>query len=192
MDPLAFDRYLVRRKFLQFVHTDFYLHAPSGEVVLWGRKKGFKLKEDIRLYEDQGLQREVLSIQARQALDFSGTYDLVDSRERRKIGALRRKGLRSILRDEWHLLDPEDRQVGMMQEDSAGLALLRRFLTNLVPQRFDVSVGGETVAEVNQHFNLLHYRLDLDFSRDTGRRLDRRLGIAAASLLATIEGRQSD
>ncbi|HEY0592699.1 MAG TPA: hypothetical protein VGF40_13090, partial [Thermoanaerobaculia bacterium] len=174
------------------VHTDFYLHGPSGEIALWGRKKGFKLKEDIRLYEDAGMQREVLSIQARQALDFSGTYDVVDSRERRKIGALRRKGLRSILRDEWHLLDPEDRQVGVMQEDSAGLALLRRFLTNLVPQRFDVSVGGETVAEVNQHFNLLHYRLDLDFSRDGGRRLDRRLGIAAASLLATIEGRQSD
>lgn len=192
MDPFGYDRYLVRRKFLSFVHSDFFLHAPSGEIVLWGRKKGFKLKEDIRLYEDAGMQREVLSIQARQRLDFSGTYDVEDSRERRKIGALRRKGLRSILRDEWHLLDPEDRQIGVMQEDSQGLALLRRFLTNLVPQKFDVTVGGSTVAEINQHFNPIHFRMDLDFSLDARRQLDRRLGVAAAALLSTIEGRQSD
>ena len=192
MEPFAHDQYQIRRKLFSVVHTDFFLHAPSGEVVLWGRKKGFKLKEDVRLFEDEGMQREVLSIQARQALDFSGTYDVIDSRQRAKIGALRRKGLRSILRDEWHLLDAEDRQIGIMQEDSQGKALLRRFLTNLVPQSFDVIVGGTPVAEVRQHFNPFRFRLDADFSLDSRRQLDRRLGVAAAVLVSIIEGRQND
>jgi hypothetical protein len=192
MDALAHDRYLVRRKLLSFIHTDFHLHAPSGEIVLWGRKKGFKLKEDIRLFEDEARQREVLRIEARQVIDFSAAYDVTDSREHRKIGALRRKGFRSILRDEWELLDPADRQFGTLQEDSRQMALLRRFLSNLIPQSFHLSVGGTTVAEVRQQFNPIRFRLEADFSRDTGRQLDRRLGIAAAVLLSTIEGRQGD
>ena len=190
MDAFGFDQYLFRRKFLSLIHTDFFLHAPSGEIVLWGRKKGFKLKEDIRIYEDAGMQREVLSIQARQALDFSGTYDVTDARERRKLGAVRRKGLRSIVRDEWQLLDPDDRPFGTMMEDSQQLALARRFLSNLIPQSFDIMLGGSTVAEVKQRFNPFFLRLDIDFSLDSRRQLDRRFGLAAASLLSLIEGRQ--
>jgi uncharacterized protein YxjI len=192
MDPFAHERYLIRRKLLKLVHTDFFVLAPSGETALWGRKKGFKLKEDIRLFEDEAMQREVLSIQARQVLDFAATYDVLDSRERRKIGALRRRGLRSILRDEWEMLDPEDRPFGVMMEDSQQKALLRRFLTNLIPQSFDLIVGGATVAEVRQQFNPFRFRLDVDFSPDSRRQLDRRLGLAAAVLLSMIEGRQGD
>lgn len=187
MNAFGYDQYLFRRKFLSLIHTDFFLHAPSGEIVLWGRKK---LKEDIRIWEDAGMQREVLSIQARQALDFSGTYDVTDARERRKIGAVRRKGLRSIVRDEWQLLDADDRPIGTMMEDSQQLALARRFLSNLIPQSFDVMLGGSPVAEVKQRFNPFFLRLDIDFSLDSKRHLDRRFGLAAVSLLALIEGRQ--
>ena len=192
MDPFSFDHYRIRRKFLSFVHKDFFVLGPSGEIVLWGRKKGFRLKEDIRLFDDPAMQREVLSIQARHAIDFAATYDVWDSQSRLKIGALRRKGFRSILRDEWELLGPDEASIGVMQEDSQGMALLRRFLVNLIPQSFDITAGGSTLAQVRQHFNLIHFRLDLDFSPDSARRLDRRLGIAAAVVLSTIEGRQRD
>ena len=192
MDLFSFDRYQIRRKFLSFVHKDFFVHGPTGEVVLWGRKKGFRLKEDIRLFGDAAMQREVLSIQARHAIDFAATYDVWDSQSRLKIGALQRKGFRSILRDEWEILGPDERSLGTMQEDSQGMALLRRFLVNLIPQSFDIASGGTVLAQVRQHFNLIHFRLDLDFSSDAARRLDRRLGVAAAVVLSVIEGRQRD
>ena len=38
---------------------------------------------------------------------------------------------------------------------------------------------------------LFRYEMDLDFSMDPSSRLDRRIGIAAAVLLATVEGKQS-
>ena len=41
-----------------------------------------------------------------------------------KAGTLRRKGLRSLLRDEWEVLDTNDRVIGQLFEDSIGLALL--------------------------------------------------------------------
>lgn len=192
MDPFAYDRLTVRRKLFSVVHTDFFLDDPSGQTVLWGRKKGFKLKEDVRVFGDAGMTRELLSIQARQALDFSGAYDVFDSVAGRRIGSLRRKGLRSILRDEWHLLDENEQQIATIQEDSQGMALVRRVLSNLVPQSFHVVVGGSTVAEIRQQFNPFRFRLDVDFSLDARKQIDRRLGVAAAVLLSVIEGRQDD
>jgi hypothetical protein len=51
---------------------------------------------------------------------------------------------------------------------------------------------GETrVADLRQNFNLFRYELNLDFSMDMGRLLDRRIGIAAGILLAAVEGKQS-
>jgi hypothetical protein len=46
------------------------------------------------------------------------------------------------------------------------------------------------VAAFTQRFNLFRYEVDLDFSTDLSHVLDRRLGLAAAVLLATIEGKQ--
>jgi hypothetical protein len=106
------------------------------------------------------------------------------------VGALRRKGLKSILRDEWLILDVNDTEVGTIQEDSLALAIVRRFLTNLVPQTFQGAVGGAPVFTFRQHFNPFIQKISPDFSVDTHGHLDRRLGIAAAVLLCAIEGRQ--
>jgi hypothetical protein len=69
--------------------------------------------------------------------------------------------------------------------------LLRRLLLgSLLPQNYDLTLGGTRVADLRQRFNLFAYQMDIDFSMDPARRLDRRLGIAAAALLAIIEGKQ--
>ena len=108
-----------------------------------------------------------------------------------KVGTLRRKGLKSVVRDTWDVLDENDRPIGTLFEDTIGLALLRRFLLgSLLPQNYDMIVGDMRVADYKQRFNPFVYHMDIDFSMDTGHRLDRRLGTAAAMLLAIIEGRQ--
>jgi hypothetical protein len=70
------------------------------------------------------------------------------------------------------------------------LALVRRFLTNLVPQSFDGTINGQKVCHFKQNFNPFVTKITLDFAMDTNGRLDRRLGIAAAVLLCAIEGKQ--
>ncbi|NIA15532.1 MAG: hypothetical protein GWP08_15830 [Nitrospiraceae bacterium] len=56
------------------------------------------------------MQTELLCIQARSILDFSAAYDVVDSTTGEKAGALKRKGLKSILRDAWIIMDADDRE----------------------------------------------------------------------------------
>jgi uncharacterized protein YxjI len=184
------DHYLLRRQVLALTGK-FRLYNPSGQLVLYSQQKMFRLKEDIRAYADESLSQELLYIQARQIIDFSAAYDVVDSLNQEKVGVLRRKGWRSLLRDEWEVLDAHEQPLGVMQEDNLTRAMLRRFLLGRwLPQDYDVLIAGQRVADLRQRFNLFRYELDLDFRMDPGQRLDHRLGIAAAILLGTIEGRQ--
>lgn len=192
MNPIfQHPRYILKRQAIALTGK-FRFYDPAGNQVMFSEQKMFKLREDIRVYADEAKTQEVLSIKARQIMDFSAAYDVVDTAMNQKVGALRRKGLRSILRDEWEVLDASDNVKGLLFEDSMGLALLRRFLLgSWLPQNYDISFGETRVADLKQEFNLFRYELHLDFSMDISHQLDRRLGIAAGILLAAVEGRQS-
>ncbi|MDB5034857.1 MAG: hypothetical protein JWQ98_2098 [Chlorobi bacterium] len=185
--------YLIRKKMLKLFGGVFHVFGPDGEAgapIFYSKMKAFKLKEDIRLFTGEDMGTELLVMSARKALDFSGTYDVTDSQTGEKVGALKRKGARSILRDEWLILDTQDREVGTIIEDSMLMALLRRFATSLIPQTYNGTVNGQPVLVFKQNFNPFVTKLNLDFSMDTGGVLDRRLGIAAGILLCAIEGKQ--
>jgi uncharacterized protein YxjI len=185
-----YNHYLLHRQVLALTGR-FRIYNPARELVLFSQQKMFKLKEDIRVYSDDRMSEELLLIKARQIIDFSAAYDVLDSRSGDKIGAWRRKGFRSMVRDEWELLDANDAPLGILYEDSMSQALLRRFLLgSWLPQNYDIISREQRVADLRQRFNLFRYELNLDFSMDLSQRLDRRMGIAAAILLATIEGRQ--
>jgi uncharacterized protein YxjI len=184
--------YLLKRQAIALTGK-FRFYDPMGNLVMFSEQKMFRLREDIRVYGDESKTREVLSIKARQIIDFSAAYDVVDAEMNQKVGALRRKGWRSLLRDEWEVLDENDNVKGLLFEDSMGLALLRRLLLgSWLPQNYDITFGGTRVADLKQNFNLFRYELNLDFSMDVSRMLDRRLGIAAGILLAAVEGKQSN
>jgi uncharacterized protein YxjI len=192
MNPIfQFPSYLLKRQVFALAGT-FRFYDPNGNQVMFSQQKMFKLREDIRVYADENKTQEVLSIKARQILDFSAAYDVVDTAYNQKVGTLRRKGWSSMLRDEWQVLDANDNQIGVLFEDSMGLALLRRFLLgSWLPQNYDLTLGETRVADLKQNFNLFRYELNLDFTMDPSQRLDRRLGIAAGLLLAAVEERQS-
>ena len=186
------NQYLLKRQVFALTGK-FRVYDPAENLVLFSEQKMFRLREDIRVYSDESKSQELLTIQARQIIDFSAAYDVMDATTGEKVGVLRRKGLASLLRDEWEVLDASDQLRGLLFEDSMGLALLRRFLLgSLLPQNYDITFGETRVADLRQRFNLFRYELDLDFSMDAARMLDRRLGLAAGILLATVEGKQSN
>lgn len=192
MNPIFEHRSYVLRRQVFALTGKFRFYDPMENLVMFSEQKMFRLREDIRVYSDESKQTEVLMIQARQIIDFSAAYDVIDSATRAKVGVLRRKGWRSLLRDEWEVLDAQDQQIGLLFEDSMGLALLRRFLLgSLLPQNYDLTVNSARVADLRQRFNIFRYELDLDLSENTARQLDPRLGLAAAILLAAVEGKQS-
>jgi hypothetical protein len=191
--------YTIRTKVLQVFGGSYDIYAPDGSLVLFASKKAFKLKEDIRLFSDKEKSEELLVIRARQIIDFRSAYDIEDATTHERVGTLKRKGFKSIARDEWIIMDADDKEVGIIQEDNLSLALLRRvmamFVINLIPQSYRCEMNGEIVCTFRDHFNPLVKKIEVDFGDDGALglkpRLDRRMGLAAAVLLCAIEGKQS-
>lgn len=184
--PAPFGRsYLAKKALFTLLGNAFRLYAPDGSLAFYVKQRAFRLKEDIVVFADEAQQTPRLRIRARTVLDVSATYDIVEA-DGTKVGACRREGLRSLLVDSWVLLDTQDQPIGAAREDSLVLALLRRFLSNLIPQTFHVTdASGARVATIRQRFNPFQLGYDVHF--DT---LDPRMGVALTVLLLAIEGRQ--
>jgi len=192
-ERFAGNNFLVRRKVLKLIGADFYVDDANGQLILFANQKGFKLKEDIRLFTGEDKQHEIIRIGARKIIDIAATYDVWDSATNQKLGAFKRRGWKSMIQDEWAVLDNNDQEIGTIKEDSMALALVRRFIDYakyFLPQSYTLTLGEHAVGEYKQTRNPLLMKMMCDFSGDASGAFDRRLGIAAAVLLCAIEGRQ--
>lgn len=190
MDNFSDNQYMIRRKILTVFGAKFHVYNTSGELILFSKQRAFKLKEDIRVFADESMAVERLVIKARQIVDFSAAYDVVDPSENRKIGALRRKGWKSLVRDSWEFLDENDQPISVVEEDNLFLSLLRRFLTNLIPQSYHVKQNGRVLITYKQNFNPFVLKINVSIDPDSRDVIEPRLALAGGILLAAIEGRQ--
>ncbi|MCW7491668.1 hypothetical protein ND861_03280 [Leptospira sp. 2 VSF19] len=191
MQQFTFNKYFAKKSFLKLFGGEIRIYNENkNNLLFFVKQKAFKLKEDITVYADETKTKELLKIKARSVIDFSAIYDVVDVSSNERIGSLRRKGFKSILKDSWEILDPRDQVIGSIDEDSMLKAMLRRFLTNLIPQTFFITVNKNQVGVLKQTFNPFVPQFNIDFSADTAKILDRRMGIAIVILLQIIEGRQ--
>ena len=160
-DPTLLDTYWIRRKVFKIFGASFHIYDAQGSLIGFSKQKAFKLKEDIRVFTDETMDTELLTIHARQIIDFSASYDVTFPLASAKVGSVRRKGFRSILRDLWEIFDADDQPAGKLEEDSAGMAMARRFLSNLIPQRFHLTaVDGSMQAQFRQQFNPFIFKLE--------------------------------
>lgn len=182
------EQYLFRRKVLKLFGGAFHVYDERGNVVFYSKMKAFKLREDLRVYSDESQKEELLTIKTPQILDFGATYYVKDATTNEDIGAISRKGLKSIFKDEWIFRSNEGQEIGKLTESSMVGAILSR-LFKLIPQTYIVLANNRKIAEIKRHFNpfVLKYSMTI---RDTGSPIDRRLLIATGILLAGIEGRQ--
>ena len=187
----ALDRFDVHMKIFSFPRR-FAVYDAQGGMVAFCKKSAFKLKEETRIFADEGMTREIMTTKARSMINFNGAYDVTDSATGQRVGVLQRKGLKSLIQDEWMIKDANEVEIGAIQEDSTVLALVRRFVTHIIPQTFNFYLAGQQVGSAAQNWNFFAPKLTCDFSADAQRKLDRRLALAAVIQLMVIEGRQSE
>jgi uncharacterized protein YxjI len=194
MDIRPGEQYTISRKFFKLFGASFRILDPRGQVIGFCKQKAFKLKEDLRIYTDESKSTEMVSIRARNIIDFSATYD-VALPSGQVIGSLRRKGLAStFIRDSWLVFNPAGKQIAYLEEESGLLGVLRRFvdfIAFLSPQKFVLrSDEGREIARFRTHFNIFLYRLSVTIVADDDE-LDDLMVLVIGCLIASIEGRQN-
>lgn len=175
------DTYEIKQKILALGNK--YRIYEGGELVLKSKQKKLKMKEDFRFYDEE--DEPVLKVTTDQILDVAASYTVVDERNDETVGAIKRNW--TLLRHEWELIDSENRIIGTVKEDNVIMALGRRFVTTLIPYRYEIlSQGGDHLGDIKGKF-ALRDRYKLDLRPDEDQEIDRRLGVAAAVLIDAIE-----
>jgi len=194
--PQPGEQFTIRRKVLKLFGAAFHIYDGNNTIVGFCKQKAFKLREDIRIYTNESMTTELVTMKARAIIDWSSTYD-VTMPGGIVMGSLRRKGGTStFIRDEWMIFDATGAQVGTVIENSGFLAIARRYIdyvSIIAPQSFKMArTDGSVVANLRQHFNPFVYRMGVSVSKDlkVDEPLDEMLVLAAACLIAAIEGRQ--
>jgi hypothetical protein len=138
------------------------------------------------MYADESESYPIMTIRAREFIALNVANDVFDAQTGARLGTIRSRGLKSILRDTWDILDPSDQPAGLMQED--GAALLRRFFP-LLTGKWHIELHGQVVAEIRQVFRFFikEFTLDLSMNQD---RIDPRFAVACTLLALMAESRR--
>lgn len=181
----------LRRKYFRFMGAEMRVLDDGGQLAAFAEAQRLKLREALTLYGDEGKTEPLVSINARQVIDFGATYDITDAASGQSLGALRRQGLRSsFVRDAWTILDPHGQEIGTIEEDSAWMGIIRRFVdivSLIVPQRYDITVDGQHVGQLQRSKNLFVLKYDMSFDTDYLQRVGRMTALSYPVILSLIE-----
>lgn len=181
------DHFTIKQK-LASLGNKYYIYTGlkpkrKDKEIGFVHQKLLKLKEDIRIYSDSTMKMEIMKIKQEQILDISGSYQVIDSQTNQLIGILKRKGLKSMLKDEWIIMNKDRQEIGLIKEQGGFTWFLRRFILKWLPYVYHIEMGGKRLATIKEKALKLADTYFLDMSADTGITLDRRLAIAGLIMM---------
>jgi hypothetical protein len=178
--------YRIRKKALS-PWNKYWIEDYSKNILGFSKQKMFKLKEDIRIYTDEGMQTEMFRIQQQEIVDLWGTFAVIDSSTNIILGYIKRKALKSTFAwDEWEILDGHKKPIGGIDEEHARGLVRKLPGGGLIPEKMTLLLDDEPVAEIDQDFKVIGDIWDLKCIA-VPNSLDRRVLLGALLLMGMIE-----
>jgi len=143
-------------------------------------------KEGLTVYNDESKEKELFSIKQVSLTKFTGLFEVLDHEES-VVGYLRRKGVKSLVRDEWSILDQEKNKIGTARSDYLLKDLARKRYVRKIPYRYEIIQQGKKIGVYKQRFNLLKRSYKLQIKKDTEQNIDRRLLLSLSICLDAVE-----
>lgn len=136
----------------------YRVFAPDGSLSAFVEQPWFRLRTELTIYADEEMSQPILLIKNRRFAAVNMEHDLFDAISGQRLGVVRTRGLRSLFRDTWDILDADERPAGLMIED--GQYWLRRVF-RFIPGRHRIELGGREVARIEQQFRFFRRVFDL-------------------------------
>ncbi|WP_137283887.1 LURP-one-related/scramblase family protein [Halorussus salinisoli] len=156
----------------------------DGNVVLRGKQKMFKLKEEFPFVDADG--NPVFTVEASGVLDFAGDYALVDDRTGETVVVLDRNF--TLLADRWTLRDPDTgNPIAEIASKSKVVSLLRHVhaVFSLIPHEYEITdADGRHVGTIDGRFSL---KDTYDVTIDDATGVPKEAVVAAAMVVDAIE-----
>lgn len=153
--------------------SDFNITDKNGNYVAYVRQKIFKLKDDVIVFNDESKSQELFRIKANQWIDFNASYSITDLVQEKNFGRLARKGMRSLWKSQYNILDENDQPKYQINEDNAWTKVLDGFVSEiplvgmftgyfLNPSYTVVDNSGKEIFRLKKMPSLIGRRFQLD------------------------------
>ena len=125
-------KYYVRQKIWppKLMIANFIVCNDRGDLLRFARlKRSLKQKDEIFIYNDRSMTKELMHFKQCNTLAFSGRFELSNPETGEVYGVWRRDGMVSLIVESWYFCKPDDDNMIMarIMEDSTKMALFRRY-----------------------------------------------------------------
>ena len=109
----------------KFLTISSYIRVvdATGELVSYVKQRAFRLREDVTIFADEAQSRPLYHIKADRILDIGATYSIVAA-DGRPLGAVRQRGMRTLWRATYDILDELRNPVGLVHEQNAWVKVI--------------------------------------------------------------------
>jgi uncharacterized protein YxjI len=179
-------KYTIKRKFWSFLERVFRVFTADGQLIMYVQHPVLKLREEFQVYADEAKTRPLLLVKSKQAIAINFSYEVTDAQTGQMLGAVQKKGLKSIIRDKFIILDPAGQEIGTAEEQ--GASIMRRIF-RFLPGHHAIFVGGNKVASIDQKFRFFTKEFNVEMQPS---QLDPRFVLAVALLALMADARRED
>jgi uncharacterized protein YxjI len=177
-------RYRIKRRFWSVFERVFRVFTLDGQLIMLVKHPVFRLREEFMVFADEGATQPILRIKSRQMVAINFSYDVTDAATGELLGTVQNRGLRSIVRDRFLILDAQGNEMGYMEEQ--GASILRRFLP-ILTSKHAIFMGGRQAAYIRQIFRFFTKEFEVELAADA---VDPRFVLACALLALIAEARR--
>jgi hypothetical protein len=151
----------------------------AGRQVAYVRKKKFRLREEVTVYEDESQRSLLFRIKADRVWDFGARY-YVSGPDGRPVGAVRQHGMKSLWKSSYAVFDERGDEVGLIHEEKPWVKVLDGLAESLpggdalgglfFNPAYLVELRGRTVLRMSKERSLFESRFKIekldDFSEE--------------------------
>ena len=178
---LTDDRYEVKQS---VIRNKYVVRDRAGTVVLRGKQKLFKLKEEFPFVTGDG--SDAFSVKAGGIMDIAGSYTITDAGTGEAVVVLDED--LSLFVENWTIRDPDTGEaLATIRSKNKLLSALRHLvsLANLVPNKYEIfDSDGAHVGNIDGAFSL---RDTYTVSIDDASNVPKEAVLAAACILDALE-----
>ena len=157
----------------------------DGEIVLRGKQKLFKMKEEFPFVGPDG--EDVFTVKAGGIIDIAGNYVIRDAETEADLAILDNDF--SIFQDTWRIRDPRDESL-VARIDSRGAAIT--LARNVIPFGYLIPHKYEITDADGGHVGSIHGRLSIkdryEITIDDASSVPKEPVVAAAMVIDAIQG----
>ncbi|WP_122091171.1 LURP-one-related/scramblase family protein [Halalkalicoccus subterraneus] len=166
------------------IRNKYVVRDSTGNVVLRGKQKMFKMKEEFPFVTGDG--EDAFTVKAGGIMDVAGNYTITDAGTGEEVVVLDEDY--SLFAENWTIRDPDTGAVlATIQSKSKPFSALRHFVSvaNLIPNKYEIfDADGDHVGDIEGQFSLRDtYTVSIDDASD----IPKEAVIASACILDALE-----